>query len=130
MIIDCKNDFPWNVRYKEDWSPEEWAELQTAWMKARRRVFVNEVEIFQVFYVDTDAGFVRTRDVFGDNVAHLSPRPIQPGVIAAASDLFHHKVQEAQARDIAAGLEPWDIPPDGVMSKTIRGVVRLEPVTE
>jgi hypothetical protein len=98
MIIDCR-EASWIASFPEN----------------RKRVLVDGVEIRQVFYVDTDAGFVRTYDVLGDAQAHATREMIEANIIAAARD-----------KDYAgSNSEPWDMPLDGVMSKYVRGVVEL-----
>jgi hypothetical protein len=94
MIIDCK-----------EWKTSEICKSE------QRRVFVDGVEIKQVFYVDTEAGLVRTYDVLGDGEAHAVRRG------------FHeicHQESDFPGRDISAPL-------NGPLSETIRGAVTLRP---
>lgn len=98
MIIDCRTD-DWLAGFPEN----------------RKRVFVDGVEIRQVFYVDTDHGFVGTYDVLGDGQAHATCEPLEAHVIASAREKDH----------AAGNSDPWQMPRDGVMSKFVRGVVEL-----
>jgi hypothetical protein len=95
MILDCRGRVP------AEWQP--------------KRVFVNDVEIHQVWYVDTEAGFILTYDVLGDGKAHATCERINPEVILRAREL-----------DIQSGIGAWAMPPAGAMSKMIHGSIRLE----
>lgn len=77
---------------------------------AHGKVLVDGREIKQVFYVDTEAGFVRSYDVLGDNKAHATCECLDPEVVRKA---------------LEGETEPWDQPLDGALSKYIRGVVEL-----
>lgn len=96
MIIDCR----------------KWSSDPDRMAREQSRVFVDGVEIKQVWYVDTDAGFVCSYDVLGDGKAHATRERIDPEVIIAAR---------------AKEVEPWDMPENGAMSKTVRGQVELRP---
>lgn len=72
---------------------------RAAFMRKRRcRVFVDGREIHSVFYYDGRRKIVKTYDVYdegsGGTVTRDNPRPVNPS---------------------------WSAPPDGVLSKTIRG---------
>lgn len=75
------------------------------------KVLVDGQEIRQVFYVDTERGFVRTYDVLGDAKPHATRERFDPEVIARARE---------------GETEPWDQPIDGALSKYVRGVVVLQ----
>ena len=87
MIINCR----------------EWGTDHDYSKAGRRRVFVDGVEIQQVWYVDTGCGEVRTFDVAGDVRPHLAWEKI-----AVHPDSYDRG--------------------DGVLSRTIRGVVELRPL--
>lgn len=93
MISDCRT-----------WKTEEDCE------KGRLRVFVDDVEIRQVWYLDTESGIVKTYDVLGDDKAHLSREVaiLVKGGLQLSGDV--------------------ELPIDGVASKTIHGNVRTEPL--
>lgn len=93
MTIDCR----------------QWVNIERE--PQRYRVFVNGVEIHQVWYVDTDAGMVRSFDVLGDKHPHAS--------LAIARN------PEWARRAEACG---WDLPIDGVASKTVWGIVTLKAI--
>ncbi len=83
MVIDCRSE-----EFKSN--PQ------------RLKVFLDGVEIKQVFYVDTDKGILKTYDVLGDGAPHSS--------------------QDLLTSELDRGLrEGWEMPPDGVVSKTLRG---------
>lgn len=94
MIIDCRT-----------WKTAEQI------LYERRRVFVDGIEIKQVWYVDTEAGFVCSFDVLGDGKVHATREKLDPEVIAKARD---------------TETEFWDMPLGGAISKTVRGVVELK----
>ena len=94
MIIDCRT-----------WKTEEDVKRE------RRRVFVDGIEVLQVFYLDTHAGFVQTYDVLGDGKVHATREQIPVGILENSS-------------------EPWDMPENGAMSKIVRGKVELLPFPE
>ena len=73
MIIDCRT-----------WHKLTPRQVETV----RRRVFVNGLEVLQVWYLDTDAGYVKTYDVFGDGKAHStqSVKPISADGFEAIED--------------------------------------------
>jgi hypothetical protein len=92
MIIDCRSEEFRN-------NPE----------RLRRRVYVDGVEILAVWYVDTDAGFVRTYGVL-ENTDPISSRNLSKALIERGE------------------REGWDIPADGgPVSKTVYGRVELRP---
>jgi len=72
------------------------------------RVFVDGKEIQKAFYVDTDAGFVRTYAIT-EEAALICSHDITP-----------------ELREIGM-REGWDMPIGGPISKTVRGVVELVP---
>lgn len=91
MIVDCR-------------SPR--------WDMMRHRVFVDDVEIFGVWYIDTDAGFVRTYDLHGT---------------------FSLDLESHQFCTVLEGVPPPDPAWEAIGQiyfKTVRGVVRLEPWSE
>jgi len=69
------------------------------------RCFVDGKEIDKPWYIDTDAGVVKSYDVLGDGQYH----------------------QPHERTEWPAGVECLDIEHGGLMSKTICGVVRIEP---
>lgn len=96
MIIDCGT---WKNKTREEIEQE------------RFTVLVDGKEISHVFYLDTDAGFVRTFDVFGDGK-----------VWTTCSVGIQIPVQEFAQKSLR---EAWELPENGVASKTIHGVVEL-----
>jgi hypothetical protein len=75
-----------------------------------RRVFVGDREVHQVFYVDTDLGIAKTYDVADGNL----------GLFTAHDDLPIALLQR--------GLEEeWNMPEDGIFSKTVRGIITFAP---
>jgi hypothetical protein len=82
----------------------------------RQRVFVDGAEIRLVWYLDTELGLVRTYDVLGDGKPHSTLAPLSPDA--------------TRKRDIESGVEGWDMPLDGLMSKAIYGAVELRPLED
>lgn len=95
MILDCRSP---------DWNFD----------RDRRRVFVNGEEIRQVWYVDTDAGIVKSYDVLGDGEPHC------------VSDGFKGHSTILYAPEDFPGREV-ECPEFGVLSETLRGTVNLLP---
>lgn len=89
MIIDCKSP---------TWNPAT----------ERYHVFVDGIEIQQVWYLDTDLGLVKSYDL-GDGIPITAAVQLTPGLRARGE------------------REGWEIPPDGVASRVIRGAVTLTP---
>lgn len=87
------------------------AEYQANCEANRRRVFVDGVEISHVWYLDTEVGFVRTYRV-AEDIGPICGFNLSP------------ELRERGER------EGWDMPFEGVVSKTIRGVVELKPFSE
>jgi len=95
-----------------DYSRNPDGENERRWFK-RGRVLVDGVEIKSAWYVDTEAGVVKTYDIFRD------------GKFATATD----------RAPINAPFECWvpenfpgrevECPPHGVLSETLRGKVEL-----
>lgn len=74
------------------------------------RVTVDGEEIHQVFYADTEAGIVKTFDVF---------RNFKPTAVRRSADMDDIWVAgDFPGREV-------DAPPDGVLSETLRGRVEL-----
>lgn len=74
-------------------------------------MFVDGVEISHVWYLDTEAGFVRTYRV-AEGIGPIASASLSP---------------ELRERGTSEG---WDMPLEGVVSKTICGVVELRPFSE
>ena len=74
-----------------------------AQLEARRRVFLDGVEVNLVWFVDTDEGYVRTLDVFGDGVRYSASGLREEGKMA----------------------DDWD-DIEGVASRTLFGRIELK----
>lgn len=91
MIIDCR----------------KWSKLPDKGASERKVVFVDGVQVNQVWYVDTYDGYVKTHDVFCD------------GIPRALTD---------DNRGLLAGDPPLFEDEGGILSKTIYGRVELKPL--
>lgn len=74
----------------------------------RARVFLNGEEIQAVWYVDTEKGLLKTYAVVED-----------AGIMGT-----HHLSPALKERGIREG---WEMPIDGVVSKTLHGGIELRP---
>ncbi len=92
MIIDCRL-----------W----WADPDRM-ARERVHVFIDGVEIKQVWYVDTEAGFVKTYDVLEDGAVHSS------------WDISKLRLDSSFTAN-------WEMPLGGAASKTIHGSIELRP---
>ncbi len=85
--------------------PEGFAKFHKA------KCLVDGVEIKQVWYADTEVGVVKSYDVLGDGKPYATRDPLIQAL------MLDGKVVE--------GIEPWDLPFDGVASKTVRGKIEF-----
>lgn len=92
------------------------AKPRTALLMARRwgnKVFVDGIEIKLVFYVDTEAGIVKTYDVFRNGLIRST----------AGRELLSELLKVYTPSDFP-GREV-ECPKNGVMSETLRGKVEI-----
>jgi hypothetical protein len=96
MVIDCRSN---EYKYAAITDPEG----------VRKRVFVDGAEVQGVWYVDTEAGFVKTYHIdsahpFPMNVNMLTPEQLEDWT-----------------------KQGYELPADGAVSRTIYGKIELRP---
>lgn len=77
------------------------------------KCYLNGSEVYEVWYVDTDAGLLKTYSVLEDPlVEHRRHQPIGTRELTSAQ----------RERGIAEG---WEMPEDGRVSRIMRGLIEL-----
>jgi hypothetical protein len=89
-------------------------------------VFVDECEIPKVWYADTDAGIVKTYAVLTGAPAEVIERVRRWAAGSMVTDRTIFVTQERFPLEILPPEYEIEAPDGGVLSRTLRGVVRIE----
>ena len=89
-------------------------------------VFVDDCEIPKVWYVDTDAGIVKTYAVLIGAPAQVINRVRRWNSGRVVTDQMIFASQERFPMEILPPEYEIEAPDDGVLSRTLRGAVRIE----
>jgi hypothetical protein len=114
VIIDCRT----------------WAKLPDHGESQRSRVFLNGREIEGVWYLDTDAGIVKTFSILQDATTEQLARFRQVYFEQLDDTAMRGIKVSGQRFDRSALPAEWEIdaPNDGAVSRTLRGCVEVQPI--
>lgn len=118
LVAPLPRFIPDPLRVEGEVNARNWRHLtEEEWRKLRCRVFLDRVEMQQVWYANTDTGVIRTYDVFGDGDPHLVRElKFSPREAMLPLRCFHSIVVSGERLEILDG---------GLLGRTLRGKVEI-----